>query len=146
MATISLVQGGTTGHPSRTSVKQPYVVSRVVDFAEALATKGSALASGDVVEALAIPAGTMILAGGAEVLTSGNATAATVDVDIAAGDDYVDGQSVLTAGYLAAGTNGAVDHVERLTAADTLDLKIASLTGTLSTGTVRVYAVLVDID
>lgn len=143
---IDLALGGTTGHPSRTTVKQPYVVSRVVDFAEALSTKGSALASGDVIEAINIPAGTMLLGGGAEVLTSANVAACTVDVDIAAGDDYVDGASVLTVGYLAAGTNGAVDHVERLTTADTLDLKIASLTGTLTSGTVRVYAIMVDVD
>jgi hypothetical protein len=72
-----------------------------------------------------------------------------VDIDFAAGDDIVDGQSVATAGYLAAGTNGTVvgtnspAYTQFVTTADTIDVKLA-VTGSVTAGKLRVFAVVVD--
>jgi len=151
---IDLTDGqGTSGHPAR--ARKVYIVEKTLDFAEALVQKGSALAATDVYEVLDVPAETFVLAAGAEVITVGDATAATVNVDFAGGDDYVDGADIIAAtGYCAAGTNGwaglqtgstSTTAVNRITATDTLDVTLATLTGTLSTGKLRVYAILMDI-
>jgi len=157
---IDMTSGqGTTGHPSR--MRGVYVIDKTIDYAAVLVKKGSALAAADVVQVLDIPAETFVLAAGAEIITVGNATTLTLDVDFAGGDDYVDGADAIAAvGYCAAGTNGFTgiqfaNAVESSTltntaaihntAADTLDVTFKTLTGTLSTGKVRVYAMLADI-
>jgi len=150
---------GTSGHPSRQ--RPVYVIDKTLDWAAALVKKGSALAAADIFEVLDVPAETMVLAAGAEIVTVCNATAATIDVDFAGGDDYVDGFDAVSAvGYCDAGTNGWVGlqmdngaqastltntAALRITTADTIDVTLKSLTGTASTGKVRVYAVLLDI-
>lgn len=145
MATVDLTTGGTTGHPNRHSVRNAYVIEKNLNWATALTTKGSALAGSDVFQVLDIPAGTVIMGAGAEVITAADATAATIDVGLGGGDTYVDNANAKTVGFCAVGTNGALGTAQRVTAADTLDVTLASLTGTLSTGVVRVYAILADV-
>ena len=59
MATVSKVTGGTSGHPS--TRRKPYYVENTID--NSLFDP----ASGDVIQALNIPAETMILNAGLEV-------------------------------------------------------------------------------
>ena len=66
---------------------------------------------GDIFQLLEIPAGTLVLFAGAEVLTAFNGTSPTVDIDFAAGDDIIDGGDVSSAGFLAEGTNGQANDV-----------------------------------
>lgn len=152
MATYDLTTGqGTAGHPS--GKPKMYVMEKTIDWANALVAAGTALASSDVFQVLDIPAESFVMAAGAEVITVANATTCTVNIDFAAGDDIVDGGDIVGGGtgYLAAGTNGVIDLTavstfsNRIETADTIDVTLATLTGTLSTGKLRVYAVVCDI-
>jgi len=146
MSTISLYVGGTTGYPARAGLQGVGVFEQVIDFAAVLAAKGSALAAEDIVQAISLPAGVQIISAGAEVLTAANPSAATINVGLAGGDTIVDGADAKTAGYCAVGTNGFLQTAgNRLSAADTIDVTLATLTGTISTGKVRVYVVIANI-
>lgn len=155
MATIAQALGGTAGHPSRSSVKQPYVISNTLNWAEVLTAKGSALAANDVVTALNVPAGTLVLHAGIEVVTAADATAATVDLgDGDDADGYVDGANAKTVAFASstlALTEGTPNTVTGYRSgkvygtADTIDLTVATLTGTLAAGVVRVWAVVMDV-
>ena len=126
--------------------RNPYMVQTVVDFATALSDKGSVLAASDVIPCIAVSKGTMILNAGIEVDTLQTAASA-LTLDLGTGDDadcFVDG---FTATSAAAGTvaqNAAAFQPLMATADDNIDLKIATLSGTLSTGKYRVWAVLMD--
>ena len=63
--------------------------------------------NGDIFQLLEIPANSMVLFAGAEVLKAFNGSSPTVDIDFAAGDDIVDGGDVSSTGFLASGTNGS---------------------------------------
>lgn len=145
---VDMTPGGTLNHITGTNVNGPYAVEFVLDWAEAVTAKGSALAATDVFEVINVPANTLVHGAVAEVVTAGNATAATVDIDVAAGDSFVDGADVTTTGYAAFGTNGlapfGANTVVNATA-DTVDVKLATLTGTLSTGKLRVIVFMTDI-
>jgi len=148
MANVDLTQGGTTGHASRRNVRDVYVVENVIDWAKAVTAKGSALAAADTFDVINVPAETLVVGGGAEVLVVGDATAATVDIGAVGTDTMVDaGNIIASTGYLAAGTNGniALALGDRPTAADTVRVTLATLTGTLATGKLRVYAVMCDV-
>lgn len=149
MATVSsLVFSGTAGHPSRRSTRSVNMYEFTVNIATLLTAKGSALAAADVFQVMTIPAGTIIYSAGLEVTTVGNATAATFDLGYGGSVDvFADGVDIITAtGYGANGTNGkTITSAARFTAADTLDIVLATLTGTLSTGKVRVYVVASDV-
>lgn len=153
MATVDLTQTGTaTGHPSPRGVKLPYLVEVYVTGAAAAAAKGSALAAADVIQVLDIPAETIVLSAGIEVLTADTASSADVlaDLGITGGDvdGFTDGADLSTVGYPAFGTGGdIITNAVRQVTADTLDI----LTGATTTYTsnddwkIRVYAVLLDI-
>ncbi len=59
MATITTLAGAASA--GRTAGAVPYLVDVTVDFAAAATAKGSALAAADVIEALSVPANTLIL-------------------------------------------------------------------------------------
>jgi hypothetical protein len=109
----------------------------------------SAAVTGDIFELLTVPAGTLVVAAGAQVLTAFNGTTPLVDIDFAAGDDIVDAGDVTATGYLAAGSNGTdigtavANFTQFVTTADTIDVKLA-VTGNVTTGKLRVFAVVVD--
>ena len=145
MATYDHTTGqGTAGHRSR--MRSMYVLEKTVDIAAV-----SALTADDVIQAIDIPAEVYILHAGVEVITALNGTSPVLDVDFAAGDDFVDGASAASTGYCAAGTNGHVDYTavstfaNRVTATDTIDVKVGAGANDVSTGKIRVYAVLCDI-
>jgi hypothetical protein len=150
MATVDQTLGGSTTHPTRRGSHYPYSVERVIDFAEVTTAKGSAIANGDIVNVFNVPANTLLHGAIAKVETAANtSTAATIDIDVAEGDDFVDGGDVLTAGWLAAGTNGlapfGANTVNPIATSDTLDMKII-MPGSvaLATGQVRVIAFMTD--
>jgi len=125
--------------------RNPYMVQTVLNLATALSDKGSALAAADVIPAIAVPKGTMILNAGIEVDTAiTSASALTLDfgtgVDADVFADGFDGTSA--AGVLS--QNPAAYQPVMAVADDNIDVTIATLTGTLSTGKMRVWAVLMD--
>jgi hypothetical protein len=149
MATISTLSNavGAGTHPSRGIRQMPYVVENVIDLAAAVTAKGSALAAADVIEALQIPAQSVVLAAGFEILTAVTGSC-TVSLGVT---------GVTAAAYVSAfGVTGSLsvgDYATPATAgypivsksADTLDLLLVTETTTLSAGKLRVFAVISDV-
>ena len=148
MATITTLSNavGAGTHPSRSIRPVPYVVENTISLAAAVTAKGSALAAADVIEALQIPAQSIVLAAGFEI-TSAITGSCTVSLGVT---------GVTAAAYVSAfGVTGSLsvgDYATPATAgypivtkaADTLDLLLVTETTTLSAGSIRVFAVLVD--
>ena len=145
MATVTTLAGGATS--GRTAGSVPYFVDVEIDLAAAATAKGSALATNDVIEAISIPANTVIMAAGVEVVTApAGGTSFSVDLGVTGGDvdAFVDGFAVTgtSAGaYATLATAGPV----AVATADTLDLLCLGTTPDTS-GVLRVYAVLMDVD
>ena len=107
----------------------------------------------DIFQLLEIPAGTLVLFAGAEVLTAFNGTSPTVDIDFAAGDAIIDGGDVSSAGFLAEGTNGQANDVvtgaastftQFVSTTDTIDVKLIAGSADVTSGKIRVYACVID--
>ena len=148
MATIDLSSGlGNGQHPSRSLGRLPYVVEKTIDFAVATTAKGSALAAADVIEAIDVPAQSVVLNAGYEVTA-----AITGDVVVDLGVTGVDVDVFVDGAVLAAATtvgtfaqNAAAYQPVVIGAADTVDLLIAASTTAISAGKVRVWALVVDV-
>lgn len=153
MALVNLSQTGTpTGHVTPRGTRQPYMIEVFVTGADAVAQKGSALANADVLQILDIPAESLILGAGLEVITADTDGSADILMDVGIGgsvDVFVDGADPSTTGYKAAGTNGslAFTNAERVTSADTLDIVLSEAASFSSNDDwkVRVYVVLLDV-
>ena len=156
MATFDLTLGSTRSSTAANSIaslpdvrKQAYMVEATLDISK---IANYTCTNGDVFQVLEIPAGTFIVAAGAEVLTAFDGTTPTVDIDFAAGDDIVDGQSVASTGYLAAGSNGGANNTAQSTftqlvsTTDTIDVKLICAAANVTAGVIRVYAIVVDVD
>lgn len=145
MATISNFDIEGTLHPSRaTNVQVPYVISRVVDWSKVLAAKGSALVAADVVEVLRIPAESVVMGVWTKVDTAADATTLTLHVGNGVDpDEYVVSLDAKTPGY-APDLNSDTTY-KLYSAADTIDITFATLTGTLTSGKVLVSALVCDI-
>lgn len=150
MATVSALATSGTGRPAVNTTNVPYKVEMTLDFAAAATAKGSALAASDVIQTITVPAESVVLSAGWEVVTAmtGTSTDATLDFGVTGGDvdNFVDGfdldgaavgaysaQPVAYAPVVIGGT------------ADTLDILIATQTGTITGGSLRVWAVIVDV-
>ena len=136
MATYNVTgAGGTTGHPS--NGRTPYLVENTIDISAINGDSGAA--QNDVLQVLDIPAETIVMEAGVEVLTALSANV-TLDLGITGGDVdiFVDGDTNAT-GFSAA--TATARHVAA--SADTLDLLVLSAAS--SAGKVRVYAVMCDI-
>lgn len=150
MATIDLAVEGATGtHPSRASnVKVPYLIEVTVDWADAATAKGSALAAADVIQAIPVPAETVVLFAGFEVLVA--ETGGSADVAITLGDGVDPNRWVDTFDLDAAvaGDYGtlvvATSNPTVFAAADTIDVTISAATTAPTAGSIRVFAMLVD--
>ena len=72
MATITTLSNavGAGTHPSRSVRPMPYLVENTISLAAAVTAKGSALAAADVIEALQIPAQSIVLSAGYEVTSA----------------------------------------------------------------------------
>ena len=136
MATYNVTgAGGTTGHPS--NGRTPYLVENTIDVSAVNGDSGAA--QNDVLQVLDIPAETIVMEAGVEVLTALSANV-TLDLGITGGDVdiFVDGDTNAT-GFSAA--TATARHVAA--SADTLDLLVLSAAS--SAGKVRVYAVMCDV-
>lgn len=149
MATIDLSSGiGNGQHPTRALGRLPYVVEKTINFATATTSKGSALAAADVIEAIDVPAQSVVLNAGYEV-TATITGDVTIDVGVTGidADNFIDGATLAAATSVGAYAQNAAAFQPIVigATADTIDLLIATSTTALSAGTVRVWAVIVDV-
>ena len=136
MATYDLTAaGGTTGHPA--NGRTPYLVENTIDVSAVNSDSGTA--DGDILQVLDIPAETLIMEAGVEVITA-LSSSATIDLGITGGDPdrYVDGDTNATGFSTLTNTARVI-----VASADTLDAKIAGAAS--SAGKIRVFAVLCDV-
>ena len=136
MATYNVTGvGGTTGHPS--NGRTPYLVENTIDVSAVNGDSGAA--QNDVLQAMDIPAETVIMEAGIEVITACSSSV-TLDLGITGGDVdiYTDGDTNAT-GYST--LTATARHVAA--AADTLDVLVLSAAS--SAGKIRVWAVMCDV-
>ena len=128
-------KGGTTGHPA--NGRTPYLVENTIDISAINSSSGTA--DGDIVQCLDIPAETLIMEAGVEVITALSGSA-TIDLGITGGDAdrYVDGDTNATGFSTLTATARVI-----VSSADTLDALIAGAAS--SAGKIRVFAVLCDV-
>ena len=135
MATFDLTAGSTFSTEAANSIaalpesrRPAYLVEAILDLSK---IDNYTNANGDIFQVLEIPAGTLVLA---------------------AGDDIVDGGDVTSLGYLASGTNGganvtsATTWVQLVTTTDTIDVKLIAASADVTVGKLRVYAIAIDVD
>ena len=130
--------------------RQVYMVEDLIDFAAAAAAKGSALAAADVIQALTVPAGTMILNAGMQVVTAAVGESSDLRLDLGVtgidADVFVDGYDYAAAAVGAWTQNpAAYQPIVIGAAADTIDILIQAATTAPTAGIVRVWAVLMDV-
>jgi hypothetical protein len=150
MATIDLSNGlGGAPRPARSLTNMPYLVEKTIDFAVAATAKGSALAAADIIEVIDVPAGTMVINAGLQVVTvaTGESSDTTVDLGITTTepDNFVDGFDLDAAAAGAYAQNAAAFQPLIVGTADTIDLLIATATTAPTGGKVRVWALMCDI-
>jgi hypothetical protein len=145
MAIISIAPAATTLYPAARPVV--YVVEARIDLAAVVTAKGSALVAADVIEAIRIPAKSVVLAAGIEVLTAVGGGGTVLTLDLGTGTDvdaFVDGYDAFAAvagGMTVKPAAGVIEHVN---ASDTIDILIATQTGVFNTGVLRVFAIVAD--
>jgi hypothetical protein len=156
MATISTLDVSGTTHPTVMMNRPVYVVENYINWADAATAKGSALASADVIEALTVPAGTLVLQAGFEVtsVATGESSDVTLDLGVTGvdADLWVDGFDLDAAAAGAfgtlvgdAGSGAGAGPVLMFASADTIDVLIATATTAPTGGAIRVFAVLCDV-
>ena len=142
MATYDVTGPGGTNRPSRRNpgVRVPYLVENTIDISAINGDSGTA--ANDVLRAIDLPAETLIINAGIEVLT---ASASGVTLDLGDGGDvdrYIDGLDSTSTGHGAQVANASnVGHVYG--SADTLDVKVLGAQDT--SGKIRVWALMCDI-
>lgn len=148
MATVTTLAGGSVD--GFTAGRMPYFKEVLIDFAAAATAKGSALVATDVIEAISVPTNTMILNAGFEIITvaGGESNDNTLDLGTGADADvFVDGFDLDAAAAGAYAQNAAAFQPLVVGGtADTIDLTIVTATTAPTSGVVRVFAVLMDID
>ena len=129
-------KGGTSGHPS-TGGRRPYLVENTADFSD------FDPAAADIVQMIDIPAETVVMAAGLEVLTA-SSTSVVMDLGITGVDPdiFADAHDATSTGF---SQFDAVDATAMLTvgSADTLDILVAGAQDTA--GKIRGWAVMCDI-
>ncbi len=131
--TITKPLFGATGHTTKANA--PYLSSVVIDFAATTHT------SSDVFEAIHIPANTMVLAAGIDVLTLDAGTGKVDLVDSLNSITYVAALVITSAGQLAA-SDATAEMFVAYDSADTLDVTVS--VAVFTTGVIRPWAVLMD--
>ena len=131
-------------------------IEAILDI-DAMIAAGATIANGDIFQLLEIPAESVVVAAGAEIMKSFTASC-TCNIDFGGGDDIIDGAALDAAAgtYLVKGSNGeanivntgaaslyAAEALALVGAADTIDVVIAGAAP--ATGRLRVYAVIADI-
>jgi hypothetical protein len=149
MATITTLAAGATA--GRTAGSVPYLVDFNLNFATAVTANGGALAAADVIECIRVPANTVILNAGIEIVTvlGGESNDNTFDLGVTGvdADVFVDGFDADAAAAGAYAQNAAAFQPVVIGAtADTIDLLIATATTAPTSGVARVWAVLMNVD
>ena len=151
MATITSLKVDARGSGNRG--RMPYFVQTTLDFSHA---DIDALSAGDIVEAITVPANTMVVTAGAEMITTvqsgadGNTvnlgiTGTDVDAYVAAIDIDDDASNLSSGlGYLTAAATAANPII--LGSADTIDLELQATSTAPTEGKIRIFAVLLDVD
>lgn len=148
MATVNMTRGSGLHSTRNGNTAVPYVVQRVIDFAEAAEEKGSALAANDVIEAINVPAHTVVLAAGASVKTVATGGSSDQTLDIGDGNDpdrYVDGFDVDAAAAGAEAATVIANLPVTYATADTIDVTVVTATTVATAGELVVWAVMVDV-
>jgi hypothetical protein len=147
MGTVTTLAGGKTA--GRTAGSVPYLVDTTIDIAAWSTAEGGALVAGDIIEAISVPANTLVLSAGIEVISPlvGESADTRFLLGVVGGD--VDAfvvswdATAATAGtYAPATQTGQV----MFGSADTIDLELDAATTGPTAGTLRVFAVLMDVD
>jgi len=136
MATYDVTgAGGTTGHSA--NGRTPYMIENTIDVSAINGDSGAA--QNDVLRVLDIPAETLIMEAGIEVVTA-LSSSVTLDLGITGGDvdRYVDGDTNATGFSAPTATARTI-----VASADTLDVLV--LDAASSAGKIRVFAVLCDV-
>ena len=162
MATFDMTLASTAGVGANV-LAVPTVVGNAVRTIEAILdidamiAADATIADGDIFPLLEIPAETVVIAAGAEIMKSFTASC-TCNIDFGGGDDIIDGAALDAAAgtYLAKGSNGeanvvstgsastfAAEALACVGAADTIDVTVAGAAA--ATGRLRVYAVIADV-
>ena len=162
MATFDMTSVDTAGVGANV-LAVPTVVGNTVRTIEAILdidamiAAGATIADGDIFQLLEIPAESVVVAAGAEIMKSFTASC-TCNVDFGGGDDIIDGAALDAAAgtYLVKGSNGeanivntgaaslyAAEALALVGAADTIDVVVAGAAA--ATGRLRVYAVIADV-
>lgn len=156
MATFDMTSSATAGVNSNSIAAMPAsrnglnmrMVEAILDIEK---ITDYSCTNGDIFQLLEIPANTMVLFAGAEVLKAFNGTTPTVDIDFAEGDDIVDGGDVTSTGFLASGTNGSamttsgtLTFTQHVTTTDTIDVKLIAASADVTEGRLRVIACVAD--
>lgn len=115
----------------------------VVDLATVLADESDGTyEAGDILQLIDVN-DVVIIGGGIEVLSAATgASVLTLDWDIGAADTYGNGID----GTTVANTSTAVGTATEVIGADTIDLTLKTITGTLTGGLIRCYVWLLDLN
>ena len=139
MATYDVTGPGGVNRPGRYNpgVRTPYLVENTIDVSQINSGAGSA--NGDILECIDIPAETLIIYAGVEVLTALSGSV-TIDLGVTGADPdrYVDGDTNATGHSTLTNTARLVQAT-----ADTLDALLAGAASTV--GKIRVWALLCDV-
>ena len=158
MATFDLTGKTTTGVESDQivalpSMKNSNVMRNIEAYLDidALVAAGNSFSDGDIFLVTEIPANSLVLNAGAEVMKAFTSSC-TLDMDIGSdGDDVIDGADITSTGFCAAGTNGqtntvvgnaASTYTQFQSSATTIACTIAGAAP--ATGRLRVYATIID--
>ena len=158
MATFDLTVKTTTGVESDQivafpSAKNTNVMRNIEAYLDidALVAAGNSFSDGDIFLVTEIPANSLVLNAGAEVMKAFTSSC-TLDMDIGSdGDDVIDGADITSTGFCAAGTNGqtntvvgnaASTYTQFQSSATTIACTIAGAAP--ATGRLRVYATIID--
>lgn len=149
MGTVTTLAGGKTA--GRTAGSVPYLVDNTIDIAVWAAAEGAPLVAGDIVEAITVPANTVILNAGIEVITAvdGSASADNAwDLGVTGVDPdaFVDAFALDTASAGDYAQNAAAFQPIVIGTEDTIDLLCQAATTAPVSGVVRVWAILMDVD
>ncbi len=142
MATITSLLKAATGNSQRG--RNPYMVENTLDIVATTVNPSS----GDVVQAITIPAGHKIMAAGVEVVesaTMNTGTDATITLGAADADEYVTSFDIDGAADGAYAPSVTVSADVVLASDDTLDVTFAGSGASFTAGKLRVYAIMMDV-
>ena len=148
MATYDVTGPGGVNRPGRYNpgVRTPYLVENTIDVSQINSAAGSA--QNDVLQCIDVPAETLVMAAGVEVLTACSSSV-VIDIGITGStagfsdpDAYVDAYDATGAAYAPRDVADAAPMLTIKTA-DTIDALMAGAAS--SAGKIRVWAVLCDI-